>query len=85
MPVAIGTASTSLEVPIVEDETYVLHAASTRALALHVSVTGGSSIVTVLWLDVNADARATPLDALLVINELNSNGSGPAGGRVTWM
>jgi hypothetical protein len=30
-------------------------------------------------LDVNSDASVTPLDALLVINRLNSSGTGPAG------
>ena len=35
--------------------------------------------MTIPWLDVNSDASVTPLNALLVINRLNSTGTGPAG------
>ena len=79
MPVVVGPGLSSLVVPIAQDETYILHASHATPTALNVNVTGGSSIVTIPWLDVNSDASVTPLDALLVINRLTSSGTGPAG------
>ncbi|MHB8955464.1 MAG: putative Ig domain-containing protein [Pirellulaceae bacterium] len=81
-PVVVGPGSNSLSAPINAHEIYVLHAACVGPLALDIAVTDSSTPVTPPVVDVNSDAYVTPIDALLVINRLNSAGTGPVGAQV---
>ncbi len=78
-PLVVGPGMTSLSAPIREDEIYVLHAAGESPLGLNIVVTKDEDPVSAAFLDINADTLVTAVDALLIINHLNRQGSGPAG------
>jgi hypothetical protein len=79
LPVVVGPGMTSVSAPINEDEIYVLHAAGETPLALRVEVIDPADDNDFSVLDVNTDGLVTAIDALLIINYLNEQGSGPAG------
>jgi hypothetical protein len=82
LPVVVGPGKHALDAPITAHQIYVLHAACPTPSALEIEVTDTAAPATPPVLDVNSDAYITPIDALLVINQLNSGGPGPAGPRV---
>ena len=79
LPLVVGPGRTSLSAPINEDEIYVLHAVGESPLALVVDVIDPPDETDFSLLDVNTDGLVTAIDALLIINHLNQQGSGPAG------
>ncbi len=79
LPLVVGPGRTSLSAPINEDEIYVLHAVGESPLALVVDVIDPPDETDFSLLDVNTDGLVTAIDAPLIINHLNQQGSGPAG------
>ena len=76
MPVALSRNEHSMAAPVSQGENYVLHIAGDTGggeLRANLAITPPSPVTESAdyVLDVNDDGRVSPLDALLVINELN--------------
>ena len=87
LPVTLARGS-SVEVAVVEGESYVIHVSGADAAQLQLTIDqSGTYTNPNMPLDVTADGVISPLDALMVINRLNLSGpraiSGPIRPRRT--